>query len=353
MEALQQGKKQRVVLFDYIKGLVMVLIVWGHVTNALFAGEVTYYFPLKLVTATFAMPMYMWISGIFSFHSLERDGLGAYCRKRLMRILVPCILWNILNWVIVSSAKIVLGRGNISWPNFFGNWFFWALFICNCLFAIQVKLFNNLKFIIVSSILISIVLVLIPSDRWFLAWVYPFFALGYLTEGEVLKEYNLKNIWCISIAFYLLLLPFYKDSYLVYSYGSSIWNGNRISSQMLVDMFRFLIGVFGVCMFTGIMQSILKTLKGGYWGVKKFVWIGKNSLEIYVLQALFVETLMQMVVRNVDPLREFLQADYDVTVYLIGVPCTIIFIELCLIIERIMKKSRWIGRYLFGSNESC
>lgn len=155
--------------FDLIKGIVMILITWGHATNALFSGEIVYYFPMKLITATFAMPIFMWVSGYLSQYSLKKRSLGEYLKTRFQRVLIPCIMWNILIWGIMAVIKVVLKKGTIDGFSILGIWFLWALFICDVLMALQVKFIRNEESIVASSLIIWIILILIPSDQWYLA----------------------------------------------------------------------------------------------------------------------------------------------------------------------------------------
>ena len=141
--ALSNTGNKRKKEYDFIKEFVMLLVTWGHVTNALFSGEVVYYFPAKLITATFAMPIYMAVSGFFFYSSIKKHTFKEHFISRVQRLLIPCVLWNIIIWLVVGGIKVILGKGSIGSLNLFGIWFLWALLICDLFMTCIVKALKN------------------------------------------------------------------------------------------------------------------------------------------------------------------------------------------------------------------
>lgn len=343
-----EHSKQRRQDFDLIKGIVMIFITWGHATNALFSGEIVYYFPIKLITATFAMPIFMWVSGYLSQYALKKRTLSEYLRSRFQRVFIPCILWNILIWAIMAAVKVVLKKGTIDELNIFGIWFLWALFICDILLALQVKLIKNEEAIVISSMIIWILLILIPSDQWYLAWVYPFFVLGYFSTPIIEKFQKYKwSIWLLAVAVYIIVFPFYKDDYLVYYSGSHIWNGMDLIGQLGVDFFRLFIGLLGTIIFAGLCNMYVK-VSGDSKLIRMLTCIGRESMGVYVIQILILERMTTMFIRNIEPVKAILQNNYNLTCYIAGPIVTALVICICVIGIRIIRRIPNLSKFLLG-----
>lgn len=345
---LGTAQKNRSVEYDFIKGFVMLLITWGHVTNALFSGEVVYYFPAKLITATFAMPIYMYISGYFLRSSLDKHSPRNHVVSRVKRVLVPCLIWNVLTWSIVSLLQAVIGKGRIGNLNIFGIWFLWALLICDLLMTAIVNTFRQRQLIIIITTIIAVLLLLIPFELWHLAWVFPFYAIGYFSNS--LKDNVAKKkagyIWMIAVAVYVLIIPFYQEKHLVYYSGSYLFGINGFAVQLEIDLFRFIIGALGTIVFLGLGKMLCKF--GSNRIIELISNIGRNSLQIYVIQILLVERVMTMTIRNIHPIKNLFQNNYDLTCYLVAPVITIAVVACCIFLSNFAKRNRKVNLLLFG-----
>ena len=340
---------KREVLYDVLRGIAIILVTWGHVTNALFSGELIYYFPLKLISATFVMPLFMGICGYFSYKSIMKYDLKSYIFKRIKRILMPCIVWNIIGWLITSAVKVTLGDGSIPRFNLTGVWFLWAVFICELIMLVQLKLLIKRNLIIASSIIISIILILCPTDTWYIAWVYPFFTIGVLLNFECFKISGKAGwkIWLLCITLYSIVLPLFKYEYLVYYSGSSVFGQNPIYIQLSIDLFRFIIGCLGCIVIIGFVKLIMEKLSDSNI-IRIIANIGRNSMEIYVMQVVFIETLFLMMIRYIKPLSSFFLCNIEFTVYCVGLLLTFFAILVFMIIKTIISKWYYLDIFLFG-----
>lgn len=340
---------KREVLFDILRGIAIILVTWGHVTNALFSGELIYYFPLKLISATFVMPLFMGICGFFSYKSIMKCDLKSYIFKRIKRILIPCIVWNIIGWLITSAVKVTLGDRSIPRFDLTGVWFLWAVFICEMIMLVQLKLMIKRNLLIASSVIISIILILCPTDLWYIAWVYPFFSIGVLLNFDCFKISDKVGwkIWLFCTTLYSIVLPLFKYEYLVYYSGSSIFGVNPIYSQLLIDLFRFIIGCLGCIAVIGFIKLIIEKLSDSNV-ISLIANIRRKSMEIYVMQVVFVETLLMMLIRYIKPLSSFFLCNVEFTVYCVGLLITILAIIAFLVVKTIVSKWHYLDIFLFG-----
>ncbi len=332
---------------DILRAVAIILVTWGHATNALFSGELSYYFPYKLISATFVMPLFMGISGYFAASSLKKESLSVFIKKRVMRILVPCIVWNILGELVNLFIAVLASKPlpNLSIMNI---WFLWATFFCNIILLLQYKLCHKKSAWVVSTLVIWGLFMVVPNDIWHMAWVYPFFIIGYGMRSmpRWVAEHKW-HIWGGMVLIYFLLLPFYKPEYLVYQSGSNLFAHGNVLEQLFINGFRFVVGVLGCVTISGFVEICLNTVSEG----KSIAWlckIGSLSMEIYVIQTIILEKVFVRMIRMIPPVSDYLLSNLDFTCYIAGPLVTASTVVMCVGIKRICKRWKPLDLFLFG-----
>lgn len=128
--------RERDLSFDFLKGVLIFLVVLGHCLNQLHTEHTQA--ALDVWVYSFHMPMFMFVCGYFAAHTLQK---GTYytCKKMAHRLLIPAVLWS----AIIFIEKLTYG-GHASVRLFYdacrGTWFLWCLL---GLYLIAVLLWNT------------------------------------------------------------------------------------------------------------------------------------------------------------------------------------------------------------------
>lgn len=116
----------RDIRIDFIKGMLMWSVVYGHSIDALCGGLPHNPVWLHLFVRTFDLPFFMVISGYFLRQSLQRKAFGRCFVDRVTMLFVPICFWTLL-------------RGHLN--VFIGMYYFlWAVLMCSIICAIAYKL---------------------------------------------------------------------------------------------------------------------------------------------------------------------------------------------------------------------
>ena len=78
--------KQRDLLFDFVKGVLIFLVVLAHVIRG--RGSIVYH-----VIYSFHMPLFVFVSGYFALHSLSKN-LQDIGKKVWGRLIIPALIWS-------------------------------------------------------------------------------------------------------------------------------------------------------------------------------------------------------------------------------------------------------------------
>lgn len=120
----------RIEAWDILKTFAIFLVVMGHFLQYMVSWP-PFECPLFAWIQTFHMPLFMAISGFLSVRGYAKGNFKAYCKKRFMRIMIPCISWLVLIFLLKAS----LSDGGWSFTllkNVLINdlWFLKSLFVC-------------------------------------------------------------------------------------------------------------------------------------------------------------------------------------------------------------------------------
>ena len=173
------------------------------------------------------------------------------------------------------------------------------------------------------------------ADKLYLAHLnmFPYFCLGAWVKQNkdaVRKVIDhpafltVAQILCVAISY--LMIKFY-------------WFRNAVPYNMF---FYYVAGVLGVIIvatfFRKYQSSFTKETRLG----KGLQYIGRNTLDIYLLHYLFLPKLQldisAFLTRNYNPLLEFLVSGFF----------ALMVVGMCLLVSRLIRVNPWMGRWLFG-----
>lgn len=336
-------KKERDSLLDVLKGVLIYLVVLGHVIQ--YFGVVQNFFDNTLFKFiySFHMPLFAMISGYLLYYSLSHHSYKSVLFSRVKTLCIPIIVWGtIINiYGMILCTWFDIGR-------YTDIWFLWTILFATIFVVIYSKM---PKFRFGLLILGFLIVNFLPNGKMNL-FLYPYFVLGYLyNENKTKINTSLVDIVKkISLVGYpLLMLLFNKQAY-IYVSGTVFNAKERFLEHLLIDVYRFLVGFLGSVFIIVIAKAILKTFskfKGFENAEKCIANVGKLSLQIYVLQIVVVE-------RFIPDFLNFFDLDLGkifnefVFTYLIG-PIISLVIVFCICIGvKFISRFKKISFVLFG-----
>lgn len=279
----EHTEKNRIYLFDNIKAVLIILVVWGHMLTSLISSydviKCIYYFIFF-----FHMPAFVFISGYFS-KDVEK------ARNQAFRtILLPYLILNVFNYLF---EILILGRDYFGFRFFrplWGLWYLLAMFLWKFFLKDLVKI----KFILPLSFLVGILSGFSKEFSTYMALgrvvcFLPFFLLGYfINEKHIEKIRKVPKIagWAIIVAVGVLSVVMARLDIL--DVEDLFLRGPYPEDADIKHMFyRILIYAVALVM---ILALIIVTGKR-----KSFLTnIGKNTMTVYVLHLFTIPLLEKL-----------------------------------------------------------
>ena len=336
--------KERNREIDFIKGVAIFLVVYGHAIQFLNNGEFDFFkHPFFIFIYSFHMPLFMIVSGYLVSYSIDKYQLKDMVINKFKRLITPVISWVILFFIVKTAIKILLGieeniileflRSIKSIP--YTLWFLWGVFYCTIIVSIVNNYLNDSK---IAYILIFILMMFTPDylNSHLYKFVYPYFIIGYF-----IKDYeeiiNNKKVKTISFILFPIMLFLWKKDYYIYLAKFSLLNTN-IFIQIENILFRGIIGLAGIVVVISLISYYLKNRK--ITKVDDFICnMGINSLGIYI-----ISDYIFLILDKINILF------YNIYLYtFIFTPVvTLIIVSSCIIICKFINKNRILRKYLLG-----
>lgn len=170
--------KQRSYLFDNMKFLLIVLVVFGHSLEEISLEH--NYAIIRAWIYSFHMPAFIFISGYFSKHVRKNGGV----RKTIINCAIPYFIFNTI-FVLWTEKTLAI---NILTPRYI----FWYLFSL-LIWRLLIDDLKGIKGILILSILLGLYIGGIHAADRFLAIsrtivFFPYFLLGALTDEEAIVK---------------------------------------------------------------------------------------------------------------------------------------------------------------------
>ena len=317
---------KRITYIDALKGLAIILVVWGHIAEKSMGVE---NMPFNYMYGSFHMPLFIFLSGLFAYKGMQKASwqyVGNFLRKKAVRILLPFLVIGGCYSLIVEHSFTAVYSGEMG-----GYWFLPALFICMVMGLVQRsvalifrggKIADLLAFILVWGAASSLWVLKLPIPYWLAALKsFPYFMAGHffasyglLTGGFIQKQW----VKTSAILLYVAAMAYTR-----------ICGGHFLN-------------------FTGLFAIMfLLALAAQYEGrlPKWLSAVGRYSLEIYVLHWFFLPKMPSW--------GAFLlgQDSFNGNFILTAMVCSMVsvfIIAACIIVAKIIKLSDLLDYLCFG-----
>lgn len=338
---------------DYIKAFAIILVVVGHCIQY-GSGEYIYnHFFSGMIIVTFIysfhMPIFMLVSGYLFYYSLEKYSFKDIVFNKYKQLVLPLAFWSIglsVYNAAINNREILSNpfKMAISWADWFIGarlWFLWAVFLCSVLLAFICKTFkhSSIQTIVVS---LFIMLSLFTPDilcSQLYKFMFPFFFIGMIFNKyngkKILKEKRGLMLFAVCFVIYIATLVFFKDNYFIYNSGYTLIGKQSMLEMMYIDSFRFVSGLTGSFSFIFLISIVLDKVTGII--DKVILYLGKNTMGIYIISSLLCEYLLFVITKNLKGVN-----------CLILLAETVVSIAIALLIMYFMRKWKWSKRLLLG-----
>ena len=350
MTTLLKQPTKRIEYIDALRGLTMILVVFSHVD--LFALGIKGSF-VNSVFISFRMPLFFFISGFIGFKlmSWDRNTYLAMNKNKLLHQLVPTLILGIIYTYVCIHSNLMTFIGTSAK---LGYWFTIVMFeMYLILYTLNLCIYNSNFKIFEKRLVISLVLLSILS---FCSWIifskfphklvdafslshlaryFPYFAFGIICSmNKDLFHRILENKYFTFVIIVLFCLGFYIKRF----YLSASSNTILILLSFIITC---LIGFAGLL----IVYNTFRVYKDSFSSDKKIgrmlQYIGKRTLEIYLLHYFFLPTLPWVG----DMLSKYNNAVLEL---FIGLFISLIVIAVCLVVSNILRTNPILAKYLCG-----
>lgn len=327
---------------DFLKGLAIFLVVWGHVIQYDNNGKFDFFLnPIFIFIYTFHMPLFMFISGFLFLYSLSNKRCSEVIIKKIKQLVVPIVAWSTVYYVLThlltgkSISIIALIKSYIS-----SFWFLFALFVLSLIVTLVHRYFKDNVFIYV---ILGILILFLPEkfNLVYIKFMYPYFVLGYLLnkyKTNFRENINIIGIGC-TILFVILLIGWTKDYY-IYITGMSLYVDN-ISNKLFIICYRYLSGLVG----SGFIICIICKLYINNTNINILNRIGKYTLGIYIIQSYIMIVLDRVIIPN------FLVNNFFIYNFIFTPVLATLIIGFCIGISIIIKKNNYLNTIFLGGRE--
>lgn len=231
--------QKREAFFDFIRGIAILAVIWIHIVFVLqhfHTEQHNTFLDISNNLLRFALPIFFITSGILlNPLSATKEKLMAFYYKKIIRIIIPYILFNILIALVLNPPNYgffdflySLLTGNLAVPFYFVG----VLFQLYLIYPLLVRLNSYCHGVLLVSFLISLMSTLFLKEnigQFIHALPYLFFfVLGWYTRKKCLTG-NIKKqelyIWiCIATLDLITMGLFFEKYYNIrFFYGTAIF----------------------------------------------------------------------------------------------------------------------------------
>lgn len=278
--------EQRDNSLDFIKGVIIFLVIWGHMlqkTNQSMVYDSIWDNPIYKVIYAFHMPLFMSISGYLTFHSLKRRPGREFIKHRLLPMIQTVIAWGTIHLINLLCIGQIGGLSDIINSYTDGFWFIWAIIHCSILITLVDKARNTRLYYVTIILTFGLSVVsLVPSKTTFM---YPFFLGSYLITDLNIRIPKRAYIGCAIL--YIVTL-----AYMISQTGSMDFN-LRIHKESFwqivsMDFLRWWVGILGCITVFVFMKRLFNYINNTRFA-GRISLVGRKTLQIYVLNVVLLE----------------------------------------------------------------
>ena len=273
---------------DLMKGIGILLVYLGHSfnLNGLEMNKIFIY--LYRTAYSFHMPLFFFISGLFSNTGKDLD-LNKFYKGKLKRLLVPYIFINLIDFITRTLFPQLVNSKfeGIKEVIFYGtkiSWFVYTLFIIFMIFPFLDKY-------------------ILKKDKYYLFGLF-LIVLNYLKIFENIEIFSLNKVVSYLMFFYIgyIIKPFYKEKI-----KRGIGSKNLIFFIISIVFLSFSYKYFYLNYFNSVIFAILGILfvlnislriKENTNIYKFFNFLGINSLTFYLIEG-FITVVYRVILLRI------------------------------------------------------
>lgn len=323
-------------IIDALKGVAILLMVFGHLIQFTSVDNSYLYNPIYIFIYSFHMPLFIMISGFFFNKSLNKKSVKNLLNDRLVTILLPYVSWTI----IFITVWAVFNHFNLSFFQLCQKyiytflyvsklWFLWVLFVCILLVCLNLLIKRYIGGI---SILFIVLFIYVLPETQMLSlinvkYMFPFFILGYYYHeySNVFKEWIRYSSY-VSIIIYPVLLFFWSEENFSFIIDSK--NLNPI-------IYKYITAFSGILAIVFVFRNFYKHFEINY--LQK---LGRNSIAIYIISDYLIALPSHF---------KFIFFNNSIVLNsVILLFFSLVIAEICLLIEKLLEKNKFISFTLFG-----
>ncbi|WP_432525358.1 acyltransferase family protein [Serratia sp. BFP-2025] len=283
---------------DSIRGLAIIFVVLGHVSNL--PDEI------KKAIYLFHMPLFFIVSGYLFSTQKSRDNLPGYIKSKFRRLIIPA--W-FMGTICGLPFMAMLALGKIQFSDFLFKaqgtflgyptadhtfnctpiWFLYSIFITELISAFFSKV--NASFIYLSTLSLTFIIitsnsfVFIPFNAFVSISSLFFFCIGILIKGSI---YNiLKSKKTLAAPLFIVFITCFSLS------NQSV----DMSANQYGEGYTIILNILGALAGTAFIISISEFITN-----KALIWFGKNTLPIvgfnYFANSIVTKALEKISVTN-------------------------------------------------------
>lgn len=284
------------------------------------------------------------VSGYLFCNTIEKYQGKQLLLNRWNRLAQPILVWAFFPFI-----ELLLKRDKITILNvikgliravILNSWFLWAVLLSSMAVIVVNKFFKDNELIY----FIGFLLIFVIPDQYNLQlykYMYPYFVLGYLFKKNIRwqETFSLRTrdsrIYgvMLTVCYFILLSVYPKDAY-IYVSGITLL-GKDFKYQLLIDLYRFLIGLIGSLWIIWISERIVGRIP------KKIVpavkYFGKYSMGFYLISGVIISYILPPLTRGIEGIN-----------YLFVIGIAIIVTLVCIIIIECMKKNHSFNKLFLG-----
>ncbi len=351
---MMNGLQARDRYWDVVKGVLIILVILGHLIQYGVGGDYWHH-PLFKAIYIFHMPLFMIISGYFSWSGVHQS--RSWPIKRIRQLLLPCMT---VSFVVAVSLLLrgvwfsdetcmveALKRCTYS-PENPSLWYVCVLLECS-IFAWVMFRFRRMWWRAAWVILPVVVALLIPlADGIFLAvlgrlfpcggyflFLWPFFLIGLMLRRVEAQRWLSSPLLGLTVPLSILCWIFYCKADYVYITSLSLE-----AHSWWPSLFRFFSGVVGSFAVLYLLKWSYSFLKGRVWLVRT----GEVTMAIYVLQDILWSVAGPGIAGGIVSQAE----GHAGLVFILISLMTILLTAACYYLYMLMRRNRGLALCLFG-----
>lgn len=323
---------------DFVKAILIFLVTLGHTIQIIrYQNEPAFWNDLLFKAIyIFHMPLFIAISGYFTYFSLKRHSVLSFLKNRFLYLFIPMFIWCILIFLFKSFIDRYVNWNVLFYTFELNYWFIWALLFYSAFLGLLSLLkINNIPILLVSILFITLI-TFEPFQFQLIKSMYPFFVIGYILAGI-----DLTNIIALIKRYFILIFIFIFAASLV---CFILWNKNVYAYitpssfySIKITAFRFVASSIVSIAFMQIVYFIHNKITSNK--IKTYIsTIGQETLGIYLIQG-FIYYIYPFIIYGINTI-----------IYnnWLSIPMSILIVIMSHIFISLTSKNKVLGTMLFG-----